>query len=119
MDRRSFFGMMVGGVALAAARSYPFRVFSFPKELGRPSNTRFLVPPHTLGEDFLQHLGLMEYQRALLFRNGLRLQQGFDYTLSGDGTLVFLTPPAHDDILEIINPTHTRVVRSLNTPLFS
>jgi len=37
MDRRSFFGMMVGGLATAAAvRSFPFRVFSFPKEIQLP-----------------------------------------------------------------------------------
>jgi hypothetical protein len=34
MDRRKFLGMMVGGVAAAAAvRTFPFRVFSFPKEI--------------------------------------------------------------------------------------
>jgi len=38
MDRRSFFGMMVGGLAtVAAVRSFPFRVFSFPKEVMVPS----------------------------------------------------------------------------------
>lgn len=34
MDRRSFLKMIVGGVATAAAvRTFPFRVFSFPKEV--------------------------------------------------------------------------------------
>jgi hypothetical protein len=34
MDRRAFFGMMVGGVAATAAvRTFPFRVYSFPTEI--------------------------------------------------------------------------------------
>ena len=34
MDRRSFLRGLVGGVAVtAAARSFPFRVFSFPSEI--------------------------------------------------------------------------------------
>jgi len=34
MDRRGFLGMMIGGIATAAAvRTFPFRVFSFPKEI--------------------------------------------------------------------------------------
>lgn len=34
MDRRKFFGTMVGGVAVAAAvRTWPFRVYSFPVEV--------------------------------------------------------------------------------------
>jgi hypothetical protein len=34
MERRNFLRMMVGGVAAAAAvRTFPFRVFSFPKEI--------------------------------------------------------------------------------------
>lgn len=34
MNRRNFLSMMVGGVAAAAAvRTFPFRVFSFPKEI--------------------------------------------------------------------------------------
>ena len=33
MNRRNFLGLMVGGVAAAAAvRTFPFRVFSFPNE---------------------------------------------------------------------------------------
>jgi hypothetical protein len=36
MNRRNFLGMMIGGVATAAAvRTFPFRVFSFPKEIKR------------------------------------------------------------------------------------
>lgn len=34
MDRRKFLGAMVGGLAASAAvRTFPFRVFSFPKEI--------------------------------------------------------------------------------------
>jgi hypothetical protein len=34
MNRRGFLKMMVGGVAAAAAvRTFPFRVFSFPKDI--------------------------------------------------------------------------------------
>jgi hypothetical protein len=36
MDRRNFFRTMVGGVAVAAAaRTFPFRVFSFPNQITR------------------------------------------------------------------------------------
>ncbi len=35
LDRRKFLGLLVGGVAAGAAvRSFPFRVYSFPTELG-------------------------------------------------------------------------------------
>ena len=46
MDRRGFLRMMVGGVATAAAaRTFPFRVFSFPKEIQRASfPSPFLKP---------------------------------------------------------------------------
>jgi hypothetical protein len=34
MNRRNFFGLMVGGLAASAAvRTWPFRVFSFPSEI--------------------------------------------------------------------------------------
>ena len=33
MNRRNFLGLMIGGVAVSAARTFPFRVFSFPKEV--------------------------------------------------------------------------------------
>lgn len=34
MQRRSFFRMVIGGVAMSAAvRTWPFRVFSFPKRI--------------------------------------------------------------------------------------
>ena len=34
MNRRNFLGFLVGGLATAAAvRTFPFRVFSFPKEI--------------------------------------------------------------------------------------
>jgi hypothetical protein len=38
MERRNFLKMMVGGVAAAAAvRTFPFRVFSFAKEIQYPA----------------------------------------------------------------------------------
>jgi hypothetical protein len=38
MERRGFLKLMVGGVAAAAAvRTFPFRVFSFPKEIQLPT----------------------------------------------------------------------------------
>lgn len=43
MDRRSFFKLMVGGIAAAAAvRTFPFRVFSFPAEIAVPPANTFL-----------------------------------------------------------------------------
>lgn len=37
MERRNFLRALVGGVATAAAvRSWPFRVYSFPSEIGAP-----------------------------------------------------------------------------------
>ena len=42
VTRRGFLGMMVGGVAAAAAvRTWPFRVFSFPTEIAIPSVPAF------------------------------------------------------------------------------
>lgn len=39
MDRRGFMKMMVGGVAAGAAvRTWPFRVFSFPCDIGEPKD---------------------------------------------------------------------------------
>jgi hypothetical protein len=39
MNRRSFLGLLAGGLAASAAvRSFPFRVFSFPKEIVRPQS---------------------------------------------------------------------------------
>ena len=38
MNRRGFLGMIIGGLATAAAvRTFPFRVFSFPTEIIAPS----------------------------------------------------------------------------------
>ena len=36
MNRRGFLGMMVGGVALGAARTFPFRVYSFASQIEQP-----------------------------------------------------------------------------------
>jgi hypothetical protein len=45
MDRRNFLKMLVGGVATAAAvRMFPFRVFSFPKEVVVPPNSWIGLP---------------------------------------------------------------------------
>ena len=54
MNRRNFLGLLAGGLAAGAAvRSFPFRVFSFPKEIHTgnweglkidPYITGFLVP---------------------------------------------------------------------------
>lgn len=40
MERRTFMGLMVGGViAEAAFRTFPFRVYSFPSELKLPDHS--------------------------------------------------------------------------------
>lgn len=37
MNRRNFLGTLIGGVAAAAAvRTWPFRVYSFPGDIGEP-----------------------------------------------------------------------------------
>jgi hypothetical protein len=47
MDRRKFLSTLVGGVvAGAAVRSFPFRVFSFPKEIVAPERlSLYSLPP--------------------------------------------------------------------------
>jgi len=89
MDRRNFLGIMVGGLATAAAvRSFPFRVFSFPKE---PS-FRFSYAikggywlPHEMAEEMIVKMNdVFVYRSGLVFRNGLALRQGIDYTLLGE-----------------------------------
>lgn len=38
MNRRGFIGMLIGGIAAAAAvRTWPFRIYSFPAEVKAPS----------------------------------------------------------------------------------
>ena len=55
MDRRNFLRLMVGGVATAAAvRSFPFRVFSFPKESHVWTPKDLIMPPYS-------NAGLEEY----------------------------------------------------------
>jgi hypothetical protein len=56
MNRRNFLSLMVGGVAVAAARSFPFRVFSFPKEV-KPLNAHHL--PKEIMEALKQRLDLI------------------------------------------------------------
>jgi hypothetical protein len=47
MERRNFLRMMVGGVvAGAAVRSFPFRVFSFPKEIVVPERLSLYSIPY-------------------------------------------------------------------------
>lgn len=42
MDRRDFLGTMIGGVAaVAAVRSFPFRVYSFPSNIVVTRNLMF------------------------------------------------------------------------------
>jgi hypothetical protein len=56
MDRRKFLSSLIGGVAAAAAaRTFPFRVFSFPKDIqypamfgGEPGDLSKTVGPLTL-----------------------------------------------------------------------
>jgi hypothetical protein len=52
MNRRSFIGLMLGGVAATAAvRTWPFRVFSFPSEVTIASPLDFYK---LMGELYLQ-----------------------------------------------------------------
>ena len=45
MDRRNFLSTLIGGVAATAAvRTFPFRVFSFPKEITIYPPLEFSVP---------------------------------------------------------------------------
>jgi hypothetical protein len=47
MNRRNFLSLMVGGVAAAAAvRSFPFQVFSFPKEIVVPERLSLYGLPY-------------------------------------------------------------------------
>ena len=60
MNRRGFLGMMIGGVAaVAAVRTYPFRVFSFPAEILVPE-----IEPMPLMDDLVDLVGDI----PLLFR---------------------------------------------------
>jgi len=59
MNRRNFIGMMVGGVAAAAAvRTWPFRVYSFPSE------------PRIAFPDFR----VIQYTVTWVNKNGLELE---------------------------------------------
>jgi hypothetical protein len=52
MNRRNFLSTLIGGVAATAAvRTFPFRVFSFPKEIVRSAYPgRLCVPNDPTGE---------------------------------------------------------------------
>ena len=59
MNRRNFLGMMVGGLAATAAvRTFPFLVFSFPKEV-KPLNVAPLAPKEII-ELWKQRLELIK-----------------------------------------------------------
>ena len=55
MDRRNFLRSLVGGVAVtAAARTFPFRVFSFPLQITVPSGP------------FLRELEIIYYDKSAI-----------------------------------------------------
>lgn len=65
MDRRNFLRSLVGGVATAAAvRSWPFRVFSFPKEI-RVVAAVAAGTIHSTSELMLRQNDLIEIQEAI------------------------------------------------------
>jgi hypothetical protein len=46
VNRRLFIKFLIGGVSTAAAvRSFPFRVYSFPKEIVIPESPELIFPP--------------------------------------------------------------------------
>jgi hypothetical protein len=59
MDRRNFLRSLVGGIAVGAAqRTFPFRVFSFPKEVVQPRGKwRMVMNPYAVyGNEWMLHL---------------------------------------------------------------
>ncbi len=74
-SRRNFLGLMVGGIAAAAAvRTFPFRVYSFPKE---PVLEYFSIPwqdyptPWWVGETQTQWVDLRQHYRMTHARNDI------------------------------------------------
>lgn len=65
MDRRGFLKMLVGGVATAVAvRTFPFRVFSFPKDITfacADCDLFYLHPAQRVAYDELSLHGLRYY----------------------------------------------------------
>lgn len=59
MNRRNFLSTLIGGLATAAAvRTFPFRVFSFPKEIIVPRVGDIAltdIPPYILGAPLSLH----------------------------------------------------------------
>jgi hypothetical protein len=64
MNRRSFLGTLVGGVAASAAvRTWPFRVYSFPSEIKTaqhvwfgPGGEIFQWPPNPIADDWRTYI---------------------------------------------------------------
>ena len=82
MNRRNFLSLMVGGVAAAAAvRTFPFRVFSFPKEIK-------IVPPEYLGLE-LENVENVFYSPLLYNPTGVG---DLRYVNVDGGTLPFGVP---------------------------
>ena len=80
MNRRKFFGLMVGGiVASAAVRAFPFRVYSFPTQVAQPDEMAFLTrealrkvinqlkdcQPYK-GQDFVAYVHPLAYEQQRL-----------------------------------------------------
>ena len=89
MDRRSFLRSMVGGLAAAAAvRTFPFRVFSFPKEIVLPRgwltvrDARALESDDGLLDDAAGINAWMQIHSSDLLY--FKLYEGRDWTKAGD-----------------------------------
>src|SRR6266700_3270980 len=116
MDRRKFFGMMIGGVAAAAAvRTWPFRIYSFP------SKPR--IDPARIDLLDLSHWGLAVPENAEPFK--LRIWgQAFlagDYFLLQevplhDGKQVDFNIPAGSIIYGVTMKTPTNYVGEISLP---
>lgn len=94
MNRRNFLQTLVGGVAAAAAvRTFPFRVFSFPKEVVSGVGP-LIFDAHTLhgyryDPDFYRTTGVFHGIARCMY-SPLRFKELFD------GTLVKLIPDVTD-----------------------
>jgi hypothetical protein len=82
MDRRNFLRTMIGGVATAAAiRTFPFRVYSFPKEV--KGNWKGLILDPYPGKLQTPELRIpVIHERG----NGLTVYSYVSYVLNKDGT---------------------------------
>jgi hypothetical protein len=76
LDRRSFLGSMVGGVAVAAAvRTWPFRVYSFPTDIVLTGPIQW-APVATLDELIRQRF---DPEYALVRKRGLTAEDLLAY----------------------------------------